>query len=68
MSDHDTQRPDDRLGIAEALDRARATTTPERPLDEVALELVGRGLSGMPVLDGAWVNIGAWPYCWPAPP
>ena len=52
MSDPQPPLPDDRLGIAEAIDRAPATTTPERPLDEVALELVGRGVTGMPVLDG----------------
>lgn len=58
MSDEHTEIPDDRLGIAEAIDRAPATTTPERPLDEVALELIGRGLSGMPVLDAGGALVG----------
>ena len=47
------------LGIGDVLNRTPATTTPERPVDEVALELLGRGLSGMPVLagDGALIGI-----------
>jgi CBS domain-containing protein len=51
MRSETAETPDDRLGIADAIDRDPATTTPDRSLDEVALELIGRGLSGMPVLD-----------------
>ena len=49
---------DDELGIAEVLNASPATTSPDRPVEEVALELVERGLSGMPVLDGDGALIG----------
>jgi CBS domain-containing protein len=49
---------EDELGIAEVVNAAPATTSPDRPVEEVALELVGRGLSGMPVLDGEGALVG----------
>ena len=58
MSEQSTAASDDRLGIAEVIDRAPATTSPDRSLEEVVLDLVGRGISGMPVLDEHGVLVG----------
>jgi CBS domain-containing protein len=47
------------VSIADVIDAAPAATAPDRPVEEVALELLGKGLSGMVVLDadGALVGI-----------
>src|SRR5687768_18614402 len=46
------------LSIEEAMNRTPATTSPERPVEEVALELLGKGLSGMVVLDVGGMLVG----------
>lgn len=46
------------LGIAAVMNANPATTSPDRSVQEVAIELVGRGVSGMPVLDAGGALVG----------
>jgi CBS-domain-containing membrane protein len=47
-----------RPSIRDAMDRTPPTTTPDRPIEEVALALLATGRSGMVVLDAGGAPVG----------
>jgi CBS domain-containing protein len=58
MTEPNATTTEDRPSIRDAIDRTPATTTPDRPIEEVALELLAKGLSGMVVLDAGGALVG----------